>query len=124
MSAMVPPAGCAGRVPGCNTWALETTVKEANSAHTSTSQAARVRTNSKSPTAAPARAARRQAPDSPSITVRAAARHPDRMIRLADQAGDPAKEAEMRQIIPGCKHEQTDQQGEAGAGPVLLRTWR
>jgi hypothetical protein len=38
----------------------------------------------------------------------AAARHPDRMMPLTDQSGDPAEEAKVRQVIPGCKHEKTD----------------
>jgi hypothetical protein len=39
-------------------------------------------------------------------------------------AGKPVGQAEMQKVVPGGEHEQSCQQGQAGAKPVFARTWR
>ncbi len=54
---------------------------------------------------------------------RQATAHDQRMKRpgdrLTDQAGDPAEQPEMRQVIPGGEDEQSGKHGQSGAEAIL-----
>lgn len=48
----------------------------------------------------------------------------ERRVRSADQAGNPAEQPDMRQVIPSGEDEQAGEQGDARAEPVFLRALR